>query len=1027
MKTATEKLTIARSRGLTSSGDERVSKLSVAEQSGSRHPQCEYDFTVIMPPRFRVRIIQSPVQRRSLLLVVCIVAVVAIVVLWWFPNGDAQIDDALATARAALKMHDWDAAEAAAQQVIEAAGVHAEAALILGEVATRQQELNKALAWYQQVSKDKPEFAIPAVYASGEILRTTGHLSLAEQHYRETLRLASGHALSHQRMVLILRLTGRPFEALSHQHFLIEAGQAAPQILLSLLDLTRVDSAVDYLEFCRNTAPEDPLPLFGLAAIANGQGRPDEATRLWQQGLAISPKAAEPIVSLASLLLQHSSDHSSYAELQKLLSEAPAQCLKIPAFWSLLAEVATQQQRTDEADRFLAEAIRLNPDFKPAIYRLGANLITSAPDAGNALLHRAELLEQLEALASLMTDEVARPKAIPEVISTLSILKRVPEVKAWIQVADAAGLRIGPIESSNTLDQAAANWQAAIAKFDRASDENFRRESWWETRGDRTVSPQDRFHFIDETALAGVDFQYFESPDPNTEGRRMFEFTGGGVAILDFDLDGAPDIYFTQGTNWPVGSSDSWSDQLFRNVDHARFVNATTSAKVLELGFSQGVAAGDFDSDGFPDLYVANFGRNRLFKNNGDGTFSESTSSALSLEPAWTTSCLIADLNSDGIADLYDVNYVEGSLATSQICNTAAGPRVCTPQAFDPARDCLLLGTGDGNFTRAEDAAGLNAITGKGLGLIAANFDNDPQLELFIANDSMRNNLLDQDSATRDELHYSDVALSAGLAFSADGKSQACMGIAAADLIGNGKPDLFVTNFYNESNALYQNRGELSFYDAAAESGIQAPSIRMLGFGTQAFDADLDGDMDIVVVNGDIDDFEAIGRPFRMRPQLFVNDGTGRFQETTSRNGNDFFFSKSARCGRSLAKLDWNGDGKMDFVVSNLGEPAALITNRSESEANGVTVKLVATGSHRDAIGTVVSLQLSDRERFYQLSAGDGYQASNQRILVLTTHQAEHDVELRVAWPDGSTSEMTIPETDRRCVVVQGLKPAPLP
>jgi hypothetical protein len=416
-----------------------------------------------------------------------------------------------------------------------------------------------------------------------------------------------------------------------------------------------------------------------------------------------------------------------------------------------------------------------------------------------------------------------------------------------------------------------------------------------------------------------------------------------------------------------------------------------------------------------------------LFQNNGDGTFTESTFAALSVEPAWTTSCLIADLNGDQIADLYDVNYVEGPLVTSQICNTAAGPRVCTPQAFDAAQDCLLLGTGDGNFVRVGHSAGLNDIRGKGLGIVAANFDDDPQLELFIANDSVRNNLLDLDSSTSGGLRYSDVALSAGLAFSADGNSQACMGVAVADLTGNGKPDLFVTNFYNESNALYQNRGELSFDDAVAESGIQSPSIRMLGFGTQAFDADLDGDMDIVVTNGDIDDFEAIGRPFKMRPQLFVNDGVGRFEETTSRNNKDYFSSASARCSRSLAKLDWNRDGKIDFVVSNLGEAAALVTNRSTAAGNWFTIRLVATSSHRDAIGTAVVLKHSIGSTSHHLSAGDGYQAANQRILVLATMADEQDAKLVVSWPDGSESEVTIPETGKHYVLVQGQEPVPIP
>jgi tetratricopeptide (TPR) repeat protein len=976
----------------------------------------------------QVRTIQlSAPRRRTFLFVICIVAAIGIVALLLFPRVDAEIEKALATARTALRLNDWQAAEAAALEVVELAGTHPEAALILGEVATRQQKLNDALSWYQQVSRDESQFAIPAAFASGEILRTAGHLSLAEQAYRETITLDSEHSAAHQRLVLILRLTGRPFEALSHQRILIEAGQADPQVLLTLLDRTRVDAAVDYLKYCRDSAPEDSLPVFGLAAIAAGQSRPSQAALLWRRGLEISPDASEAIVSLASLLTLHDGDQSSNRELQELVAEAPKSCLKIPEFWLVIAEVATRRERSDEANQYLAEAIRLDPNFKPAVYRLGANLVTSDSEAGKTFLRRAELLEQLEELGTLMKNESARPKAIPEVISTLRILGRGAEAEAWQQVANAAGLHTGSIEIPNAVDQVARNWQVAIAKIDRITAENFRHDRWWQTLDERTVSISDGLHFVDEARTANIDFQYFESPDPETVGRRMFEFTGGGVAILDFDKDGAPDIYFTQGTNWPVGSSEAWSDQLFRNIDHARFANATFDAKILETGFSQGVAAGDFDNDGFPDLYVANFGRNRLFQNNGDGTFTEAASATLSLESAWTTSCLIADLNGDQIADLYDVNYVEGPLVTSQICNTEAGPRVCTPQAFDVAQDSLLFGTGDGNFTRVGNAAGLDDIAGKGLGIVAANFDNDPQLELFIANDSVRNNLLDLDSEPGREPHYSDVALIAGLAFSADGKSQACMGVAISDLTGNGRSDLFVTNFYNESNALYQNRGELSFYDAAAESQIRSPSIRMLGFGTQAFDADLDGDVDIVVANGDIDDFKALGRPFRMRPQLFVNDGSGRFQESISGNSKDYFSNESAHCGRSLATLDWNGDGKMDFVVSNLGEPAALVTNRSAATGSCFTIRFVATEDHRDAIGTAVSLQHPSGNASFQLTAGDGYQASNQRKLVVATKRDDPQLKLLATWPDGSVSEITIPETGQHYVIVQGRDLVALP
>lgn len=964
-------------------------------------------------------------QRRLTLSLVFVAIVIGVAAFLAFPRTDAESQKLLEAARVALKGQKWDEAGVAARRVLELTDESSEAALILGEAASRQGKMREALTWYEQVSRDDAELAVKAAFASGEILRTSGLLSFAEECYREAIDLVPDHASAHGRMSLLLRLTGRPFEAMRHQQTLVRLGLADPTVLMPLLDRTRVDAAVDFLESCRTVAAEDPLPIFGLAAIATGRGNIAEATELWEQGLFTNPDAAEAVVSLAHLLNQ-SDERGGETKLRHLITRAPASCGELPGFWLLIADLAAQHRKQKDIVGYVAEAVRLDPDNGPAVYRLGMSLGSQDRQTSDSLLHRAELLERLEALGARLNNPAARPKVLPEVISTLQQLGRHKEADAWTGVSAGSVLNADILGDSALASDGAMDWDASLRTIARVSIDDVRQPSWWQTSHDSVDVAVEELHFVDEAESVGLKFQYFESPDETTEGRRMFEFTGGGVAVLDFDRDGTPDVYLTQGTQWPVGSSGEMSDQVFRNLDYERFENTTQVARVHEPGFSQGVSAGDIDSDGFPDLYVANFGQNRLFRNNGDGTFSDLKSTTLTLAPAWTTSCVIADLNGDLIADLYDVNYVEGPLVASEICITEAGPRVCTPQGFDAAQDVILFGTGDGNFKRAGDAAGLNDVSGKGLGIVVANLDSDPQLEVFIANDSVRNNLLDPRPTTNGELHYSDVALAAGLAFSADGNSQACMGVAVADLTGNGRHDLFVTNFFNESNALYQNQSELLFRDTAAESNLRAPSIRMLGFGTQALDVDLDGDSDLVVANGDIDDFASIGRPVRMKPQLFINDGAGRFQEAVLSNESDYFFSKSAHCGRSVARLDWNGDGRMDFVVGHLGEPTALVTNRSIVSGHSVSIQLIATNSHRDAIGAKLSVSGVSSNFSEQVVAGDGYQASNQRQLVVTL-PAVGEAKLAVDWPDGTTAEYVIPDSGKRYAVVQGRDPALLP
>src|SRR6185437_13094424 len=301
--------------------------------------------------------------------------------------------------------------------------------------------------------------------------------------------------------------------------------------------------------------------------------------------------------------------------------------------------------------------------------------------------------------------------------------------------------------------------------------------------------------FAEAAASAGIDFRYFASQINDDGSRRMFQFTGGGVAVLDYDADGWPDLYLAQGCRWPpVAGQTEHMDRLYRNRGDGTFEDVTAQGRLAEDRFGQGVAVGDFNNDGFPDLYVANIGANRLYMNQGDGTFEDVTQSAGIQGEACTSSCLLADLNGDGLPDIYDVNYVQAADVYERVCSQNGKPRACAPTVFEPQPDRFYLNLGDGRFAERTEAAGMNVGGGNGLGIVAGDLDGSGRLSLFVANDQDANFYWSNETA---ELgappRFVERGVLSGLAYDGDGKALACMGVAAGDADGDGRLDLFVT------------------------------------------------------------------------------------------------------------------------------------------------------------------------------------------------------------------------------------------
>lgn len=514
------------------------------------------------------------------------------------------------------------------------------------------------------------------------------------------------------------------------------------------------------------------------------------------------------------------------------------------------------------------------------------------------------------------------------------------------------------------------------------------------------------------------------------------EITGSGVALLDYDLDGDLDVYLVQMNLLspeatvaeairPPPADLPLSDRLFRNelvnTGELQFVDVTEAAGLAGAnGFGMGVTVADVDNDGDPDLYVTNLGPNQLWLNQRDGTFREAADEAAVQERRWSVPAVFFDFDRDGLLDLYVGSYVEFNLGTHRQCQTAAGaPDWCGPLSYQPTVDRLFRNEGGGRFRDVTRSIGLTAEKGNALGALAADFDGDGRLDLYVANDQMENFLW----MNRGDGGFEETALLMGAAVSGEGRPEASMGVDAGDIDDDGDLDLLLTHLRDETNTLYLNDGHGGFTDASLASGLGIPSWRMTGFGAAWLDYDNDARLDLLTVNGavrTIPDQLALDEPYPLRQtkQLFRNLGDGRFEETTEFGGEAFAVPEVSR-GAVFGDLD--DDGDTDVVINNSNGPARLLVNRCGDGRPWLGLEVVDEHG-RAALGATVRLELADGSRLLRRVRVDGSyaSASDSRVLIgLAGQPAVTD--LTVSWATGVVERFDPPSAGRYHRLVQGM------
>jgi len=684
----------------------------------------------------------------------------------------------------------------------------------------------------------------------------------------------------------------------------------------------------------------------------------------------------------------------------------------------------------------LRAAVTAQPDDSSGLYKLGqAFERLEQKEAAEAALRIVDRHERLGNLVYRIrkTTHLPRSRLAPlicDVAELLGELARVEEARVWLRL----------IEDHAMNDRRWREVNAKIADFPLLRPASPASE-WSAIKAAKPVGPvvlqggtarslnpplqfgSSEVRLTDCHQQAGLDFQYFSG---SVGQKWLLETLGGGVVVLDFDGDGWPDLYFSQGASISpempsaVQRSAGRQDRLFRNLGDGRFADVTSSAGLGDGNYSQGGTAGDFDNDGDADLVVANFGRNVFYCNNGDGTFTDMTTAVGLAGERWHTSLAFADLDLDGNLDLYITTYVGEAF---KVCRKPSGASsTCSPANYPAEHDVLLLNLGDGTFEDVSESAGIRAPDGKGLGLVIADLNNDGRPDIYVTNDGTPNFLFQNDGiGDSGRLHFSELGMRAGCAVSGEGRAQAGMGIACEDFDGNGYLDLYTTNFFKECSALYLNRGESLFEDSTATAGLLELTRHSLGFGVQGIDFDLSTRKCVLVANGHIDDFGDRNEPWKMRPQLFASDGVGHFGDLSNAGG-EFF--RQETLGRVVARLDFNRDLKPDAVVTHLDRTAALLRNDTQHVGHAISLDFVGTQSNRDARGCRVFVEAGGCTRLYELSSGDGFMACNERRMTIGLGSAE-DATLRVVWPGGRSTTTAHVPSDSAWVLIEGKDPIP--
>ncbi|WP_218933403.1 FG-GAP-like repeat-containing protein [Rubripirellula lacrimiformis] len=903
---------------------------------------------------------------------------------------------------------------------------------LAGDIAVARGDIQEASSMYQSAVdlSDRPSLALLRKHS--ELQMKSNRPFEAVETLRRSSELYPDDIQGHYDLVGLSAMVGLPQLAIPSLKWLLMHGHGDPESLAVLADPGRVEPDSEMCLNLMQREPTDRRPEFCLA-------QRDASQMDWQAAAdrlgKVSLRHPEfvPAYAWLGLALARS---GRYDEIPDWAKQMPDGAPTFPEYWIAMGLWAQSQGRYESAARSFWEALNHDQMRYPETLTSLLVCLKQMGRDSDAELVADQIVRQTslrDALAIHFERKSNSQKSALKVAEALVALGRIWEAEGWARLATVLpddhvdDLRDRYLAIRKGLSKQTP-WQ--LSGFDIAQRIDLSGLALVDpTPGSPGVLPavaasaarldSTPIRFDDQSKQRGLNHTCAIAPDAQQDGHWIYQTVGGGVAVIDFDLDGYPDVAAAVLDGQPL-ATDSSLNGLHRNIA-GQFVDVTVSAGYLDHGFGQGIAVGDYNDDGFPDLFDANIGGNRLYRNNGDGTFTDVTEQAKLSGAKWTTSVVIADIDSDGIADLFEVAYCDGESPFRDGCHNAQGISTCPPLHFEAATDRVWKGVGDGTFVDVTERWMDQRSPGRGLGIVAGQLDETPGLDLYVANDMTVNHLW---SASQQSGQFELVEIGAirGLGLNARSLSQASMGMAAGDPDGDGDIDFFLSHFADDHNTFYEQVGPGVWSDRSHQVGLAQPSIKLLGFGTQWADFNNDGELELILTNGHVDDVGRDDVSYYMPTQVFHRSRNGSWDEIDRQQLGPFF--ERDHLGRALAIADINVDGKADAIVSHLYEPVALLVNDSDGAGASVTFELKSTSGQRDAIGAVVRAKVGDRQVAGQLLSGDGYMASNQRRVRFGVGNQTVVRDVSVDWGRGNVQEIGDLPTGKNYVLVEGFDTA---
>ncbi|WP_442510646.1 FG-GAP-like repeat-containing protein [Novipirellula sp. SH528] len=907
-------------------------------------------------------------------------------------------------------------------------------------VLVSQQDVTGAVSLLDRMVDLHPERHDDMQAYAANLLYHAGAVEQAIDRLESLLERSPEFHEARRRLAQMLNQQAYMFDANEQIRILIRDHLMTRDELVSLIFPERSWVAVKDIPKDRSEWPKRQLSLMSVASAYRIDGNPRLALQCLSEDDSHVNRTDPAILSLQGRAL---ADAQMYEQLRDWVSLAPMQCQLYPDYWIACGNLAIHDN-DEAAIECFANAIQREPHSLDAHY----GMIQSLENTGR--MPQAELFRNrshvLDTLGRQVREirESTHPNAqdFVDIATGLMSVGRSLEAIAWQefalsifsprspqrhQIASYKSRVLAEFPSGNDesmilcgLDRSelpsVQRWLAALKNASSNSESVAKTVS--HAIPNRIDFPRVDAVFQDVAPQVGIEFRYHNAAVPVEREFQIFQAFGGGVGCLDFDRDGGVDFYFGQAATTPPEGLATLSNALFQNRG-GQFANVVAQANADHRGYTVGVTAGDWNQDGFPDLMIGNLGRNQLLINQGDGSFRPALDDSLGNVSSYTSSVAIADVTGDALPEIVEINYLDDPAIFDPIEYDADGKPISLPGPlqFQPAMDRVWISSGDGSMVPqplgGQDAADYST----GLALLITDLDHRPGNDVFVANDLRANQLWTRRDSDDLRSEMVDFAVSRGVAYGSAGKPMACMGIASADFDGNGRTDLHVTNFENEWSNQYMQNDSGVFVDSAVPYQLDTVSRKMLGFGTQAIDYDNNTVWDLIVGNGHIEDLSAKGSLFAMPTQLLAGRGNSFVIQDVL--GDDGYWS-DMHFSRAMAKCDFNRDGRIDVVITDLKQNAVLLENQTSTANHWIQLQLVGTASERDAIGARVTIEFDSNAITQTVNTGDGYCAKNESVLFFGLAASDLVDRVTVEWPSGRVQVFDQLTCDTRWMLIEG-------